>query len=415
MVVTKPILASRRWAKICVLLAIALLPQTLIAAVLPEDRTDVLYHRYQGGGITIDGPSVLVRKQFKDKVSIWGNIYTDNISGASIDLLARGSSYYEEHRTEKSVGMDYLYNRTVVSLSHTNSSERDYEASSYGFSLSQDFFGDMSTLTMNFSQGNDDVRKNIYAGGEIVNTVPAARGREGITAENELDKSKARHRRYGIGLSQVLTTKWIVALNAENVVDEGFLNNPYRTVRHFTSSGDDNNTNFENYPTTRNSDAFAIRSMYYLPYRAAVRLEYRTYLDSWGIEGSNYEIRYIQPFGDNWIIEGKFREYEQTQADFYADIFTDFALEIPTFYARDKEMSTYGNQTFELGISYELNDTYLSFIDKSSINFYWNHIIFDYQNFRENTPENKFAFGAGNEPLYGFSANVFRIFLSINY
>ena len=26
------------------------------AAVLPEDRADVLYHRYDGGGVTIDGP-----------------------------------------------------------------------------------------------------------------------------------------------------------------------------------------------------------------------------------------------------------------------------------------------------------------------------------------------------------------------
>ena len=25
--------------------------------MLPEDRADVLYHRYEGGGVTIDGPS----------------------------------------------------------------------------------------------------------------------------------------------------------------------------------------------------------------------------------------------------------------------------------------------------------------------------------------------------------------------
>jgi hypothetical protein len=42
------------------------------AGVLPEDRADILYHRYDGGGVTIDGPSVLVRKKFADKVSVAG-------------------------------------------------------------------------------------------------------------------------------------------------------------------------------------------------------------------------------------------------------------------------------------------------------------------------------------------------------
>jgi hypothetical protein len=32
------------------------------ADVLPDDRTDLLYHLYEGGGLTVQGPSVLVRK-----------------------------------------------------------------------------------------------------------------------------------------------------------------------------------------------------------------------------------------------------------------------------------------------------------------------------------------------------------------
>ena len=32
----------------------------LQASVLPEDRLDVLYHQYEGGGMKINGPSVLV-------------------------------------------------------------------------------------------------------------------------------------------------------------------------------------------------------------------------------------------------------------------------------------------------------------------------------------------------------------------
>ena len=53
------------------------------AGVLPEDRADVLFHRYEGGGITIQGPSVLVRKKLNESVSLAGNYYVDAISSAS--------------------------------------------------------------------------------------------------------------------------------------------------------------------------------------------------------------------------------------------------------------------------------------------------------------------------------------------
>jgi len=194
----------------------SLLPMVANSAILPEDRMDILYHRYEGNGLVIDGPSVLVRKQFKDKVSVWGNYYIDTISGASIDLLARGSTYYEEERKEKSIGAEYLHDRTIFSLSATNSSERDYEANSVAFGVSQEFFGDMTTLTLNYSQGNDEVRENIYENNSILDT----EFRGDVTRQG-----------FGLGVTQVLTLKLIVAFYQECMTDDCFLNNPYHTVR----------------------------------------------------------------------------------------------------------------------------------------------------------------------------------------
>ncbi|MFQ5636224.1 MAG: hypothetical protein ACE5G3_12955, partial [Gammaproteobacteria bacterium] len=45
------------------------------AAVLPEDRADTLYHYYDGDNVTIDGPSLLVRKNIRETVSLYGNYY----------------------------------------------------------------------------------------------------------------------------------------------------------------------------------------------------------------------------------------------------------------------------------------------------------------------------------------------------
>ena len=65
------------------------------AGVLAEDRADVLYHLYDGGGVEIDGPSVLVRKQVGKSVSLVGNYYVDMVSSASIDVITTASPYTE--------------------------------------------------------------------------------------------------------------------------------------------------------------------------------------------------------------------------------------------------------------------------------------------------------------------------------
>jgi len=40
------------------------------AAVLDEDRADVLYHSYDGGGMKIDGPAILLRKKTSETVAL---------------------------------------------------------------------------------------------------------------------------------------------------------------------------------------------------------------------------------------------------------------------------------------------------------------------------------------------------------
>ena len=87
----------------------------LFAAVLPEERADLLYHRYDGGGVEVDGPSLLVRKNLGSSVSLGLNHYVDSVSSASIDVLVTASPYTEE-RTENSVSIDYLKDKSTMSF-----------------------------------------------------------------------------------------------------------------------------------------------------------------------------------------------------------------------------------------------------------------------------------------------------------
>lgn len=373
---------------IILLLAIGLCSaHNAVAAVLPADRADVLYHAFDGGGAEIDGPSVLVRKGFADTVSVYANYYVDIVSSASIDVEATASPYSEE-RTETSMGIDYLNDKSVFSLSYASSSENDYDAETVSFGISQDFFGDLTTVGLGFSQGNDVVGNNT----------------DDSFAED------TEHRRYSVSVTQILTKSLIASAVFETVIDEGYLNNPYRSVRYRDPSVSTGYSyESELYPSTRNSDAFSLRAIYYLPYRAALRGEYRTYSDSWGISANNFELRYTHPFSNGWLVELKYRGYEQGKADFYSDLF-DFS-EATNFRARDKELSNFTTQTIGVGVSYEFKPGFIPWVDKTTVNLYWDHIQFDYDDFRDVTS----AGAVGEEPLYSFDADVLRLYLSVWY
>ncbi len=362
------------------------LSQGIWAGVLPEDRTDMLYHRYEGGGVTIDGPSILVRKQVGKSLSFVGNYYVDMVSSASIDVVTTASPYSEE-RTQWSLGMDYLRGNTTISTNFTSSVESDFDATTYSLAISQDMFGDMTTLTLSYALGDDVVGKSDDPTFQRDNT----------------------RQHYGFGLTQILTRNLITTLNVETVTDEGFLNNPYRSVRFADPlSATGYSYEPELYPSTRTTNAIGIRARYYLPYRAAIQGEYRYFTDTWGIESNTLSLGYVHPWR-NWTFKAKYRWHDQTGANFYRDIFS--RSEATNFRGRDKEISSLTSNTFELGVSYAFLKNGWNFIDRGSVNFSVNLLQIDYDEFSDLRTNAV----VGEEPLYALSANVIQLFLSFWY
>src|SRR3954464_11084764 len=100
--------------RLLTLLFLSVCTTPAVTGVLPDDRTDVLYHRYEGGGITIQGPSVLIQKKVTDNFALNGNFYQDYITSASIDVKLSASPY-KEKRTQKSGGFEYLHGKSTYS------------------------------------------------------------------------------------------------------------------------------------------------------------------------------------------------------------------------------------------------------------------------------------------------------------
>jgi hypothetical protein len=371
------------------------------ATVLPEERIDVLYHSYEGGGTQIDGPAILVRKNIGNSVSISGQYYIDSVSGASIDVRAArgtdvnsGASPYAEERKQTDLGLVFLHDRTTLNIGYSTSKENDYDATTYSFGVSQTFFGDLTTISLNTSLGQDIVSRN---------------------DQPEFGERELERRRYSVNISQIITKSLIASLSVESVADQGFLNNPYRTIRYCVDSDADDSlctgsviSTAEIYPNTHNSDAVGLRAMYYLPYRAALRADYRKYTDNWGIDASNYELRYTHPY-KQWLFELKYRAYEQSEADFYSDLFP--YANYQNFMGRDKELSPLTTTTIGLGVTYQLPNGFVPGFDKSTINLFWDRIHFDYEDFRNVLALEEGQY-PGQEPLYNFDADVIRLYFS---
>lgn len=366
---------------------------TLYAAVLPEDRADAMYHRYEGGGVTVDGPSVLVRKNIADKVSVNANYYVDYVSSASIDVVTQASPMgYSETRTQTSLGADYLYDRTLMSANYIHSNESDYNAKTYTFDISQDIFGDLTNISGGFSYGKDNIGKD---------------------RDDNFEESAERYQ-YRIGISQIITPELLIAFSWENIADDGYLKSPYRSDYYLDSTGQQRIATEEAYPQTRDSDAFAVRALYYLPYRAALKGEYKYYTDDWGIDANSFDLGYTHPLPNGWMLDLHARYYKQDAADFYYDLLPyENAYK---YHARDKELSTFDSTTFGITVSWDFSDRVLKggsldFLDKGTINLGWDSIKFNYDNFRDlrvkTTP--------GTEPLYSFRADVIRLYLSVWY
>jgi opacity protein-like surface antigen len=374
--------------------AIALAATFASAGVLPEDRADILYHRYDGGGVTIDGPSVLVRKSFLDKFSASANYYVDMVSSASIDVVSSASPYSEK-RTQKSLSLDYLRGKSTYSIGYIDSTESDYVAKTAFLNISQDMFGDLTTISFGFRRGQNDVFRNVK------NATTGARERDPTFAR------EVESRGYTGSISQVLTRNLIGTVNFDLTTDEGYLNSPYRSIRFADATAP---MGFrlapEVYPSTRTSNATALRLKYFLPWRAALDGQYRFYTDTWGVRSNTLRLGYTHPLWKNWVFDGSYRYYQQDAADFYRDLFP--RQNTLNFQARDKELSTFKSHSIGVGASYEFKVRRAPWLTKATVNVNFDHLMIDYEDFRDVT----LGPAAGAEPLYGLDANIIQVFVS---
>ncbi len=304
------------------------------AATLPEDRSELVYHYYDGGGVRAAGPALLVRKSIADKVSLSAGYYVDAVSNASIDVVTTASPF-KETRQAYDLGADWLVRDSIVSLGLYASREPDYDANAVSLDISHEVFGAMTTISLGFTRASDDVRK----------------------AYEPAFQDVAKHWQYRFGLTQILSPRWLASVNFEAISDAGYLGSPYRAARVFGAAVP------ERVPRTRSSRAVKLRSIYDYgdgPTRTALKAEYRYFWDNWDIAAHTAEFgagRYIAP---GWLGEVSWRFHKQGKALFYSDN----ALSETLYVSRNRQIGSFTSNAVNAKATYTFGGAWARFDTK---------------------------------------------------
>lgn len=288
------------------------------AVDLPEQRADLMYHSYDGGGVKATGPALLVRKNLFDRVSLSASYYVDMVSNASIDVVTTASPY-KERRTETGFGLDFAVRDALVSISTSRSREPDYTAGAVSVDVAQETFGGMTTVSLGYTRAVDQV---------------------GQRDRGFFDE--AMHWRYRLGVTQILTPRWIASANLEAVADDGYLGSPYRAARVFGAAVPERN------PRTRSSRAIKLRVLGEVVDNLSLRGDYRYYWDNWDITSHTVEAGVGRRFGPPWLADAYVRYYTQDRALFYSDN----AVSETLYVSRNRQLGTFTSVALGAKVAY---------------------------------------------------------------
>ncbi len=208
--------------------------------------------------------------------------------------------------------LDLEYGRPFGSLVTSTtgahfSREKDYQSLGANAKWSVDLFHRLSTVTVGGGFNHDDI---FPVGGVPVGLadglVRAGSGNESKDVANGL-----------IGLSRVLTRRWMVAVNASMMTERGYLTEPYKVVSLISAdSGLTVGQLKENRPDSRlRRDVFA-SSVYHLT-RDVLYSNYRYYWDDWGVRSHTLDLKLRHELENDTYVQPHVRMYLQSAADFF--------------------------------------------------------------------------------------------------
>ncbi len=243
------------------------------------------------------------------------------------------------HDFRKALELDWVLPIGLFTLSSGGhvSRERDYGSVGWHGQGSLDLDHHLSTVSLGGGVNHDEV---FPMGGTPMGLEPVTAHRILTTGHDRKTVTDAM-----IGISRVLTRRWLFGLNGERVHEEGYLTEPYKilSVVSVLNTPDSlgvplaGRERTENRPARRNRTDVLASSVYHLQ-DDVLYTTYRYYWDDWGVKSHTVDIKYRTDLPEHDWLQPHLRFYTQTPADFF------------TFGIRDGEPPPkYASSDFRLG------------------------------------------------------------------
>ena len=273
----------------------------------------------------IEGTAILLDIEL-DKVSLPPAV--DGQTGATRPARKQDERF-EKNRGQVIVGLEQsLGSTTTLAFNAYRSQELDYISNSAIVTLSQELFQRNTTITLR-GQVNDDRVGELQENGAVNN-------------ENKSVYTGA------LGLSQVLSTNTVLNLNYDVMIMNGFLSDPYRKVRVFTSLGGYEIEN-EIHPDNRLRQAATSKlSQYIESVKASIIGSYRYYFDDWDVKSHTTEFRFNKYVFDDFILGFNYRYYTQSGANFYSERYDQ--NQTSEFQTADYKLKPFDSNTFGFNV-----------------------------------------------------------------
>jgi hypothetical protein len=281
-----------------------------------------------------------------------------------------------ETRTQPVFGAKYYFDNATLALSGGQSNEPDFHSTFGSANFSQELNSKLTTVSAGYNYTANEIARS--TGSHAANhhsTDPS----HNPAIYPDLHENSDFHA-FNLGLSQILNKNTLLQLSANFTRQNGYLSNPYKFVyirgeitaeeyyalSQATSPGDINWNDIthlevvglelfrEVRPNQRNQFSFSTRLNQYLPAMdAALHMDYRYYLDDWGIDSHTMELKWLQKLPWGLTVTPNLRYYSQSKADFFAPYF--LAPRSDGHYSSDFRLSGYGALSSGLTVSKQFN------------------------------------------------------------
>ncbi len=119
-----------------------------------------------------------------------------------------------------------------------------------------------------------------------------------------------------LGLTQIMTERWLTAINISGEQSHGYMNDPYKIVSGLDAQGNVVGYIYENRPTARNKTVLFWDNRYAFDHDS-MDISLRSMRDSWQIHSLTADLHNRYLLGDGQFVELHYRWYRQSAAYFY--------------------------------------------------------------------------------------------------